>query len=98
MDADKRAAAHARRTNGESPTSIAKALGVSRASIYRHLAQPTPYDELRRCATPPGHTERPVYQGGDAPVRYSRRPLRVGIDLPPRRVFTVCVGCVRCAW
>ncbi len=39
MDADKRAAAHARRTNGESPTSIAKALGVSRASIYRHLAR-----------------------------------------------------------
>jgi len=39
MDADKRAAAHARRTNGESATSIAKSLGVSRASIYRHLAQ-----------------------------------------------------------
>jgi DNA invertase Pin-like site-specific DNA recombinase len=38
MDADKRAAAGARRAKGESPTQIAKALGVSRASVYRHLA------------------------------------------------------------
>jgi len=38
MDADELAAARARRTNGESPTSIAKSLGVSRASTYRHLA------------------------------------------------------------
>jgi len=38
MDADKLAAATARRAKGESPTQIAKALGVSRASIYRHLA------------------------------------------------------------
>lgn len=38
MDPDKIAAATARRTKGESPTQIAKALGVSRASIYRHLA------------------------------------------------------------
>ncbi len=37
MDADKIAAATARRANGESPTQIAKALGVSRASVYRHL-------------------------------------------------------------
>ncbi|WP_459252938.1 helix-turn-helix domain-containing protein [Arthrobacter antibioticus] len=37
MDTDTLAAAHARHTNGESPTQIAKALGVSRASIYRHL-------------------------------------------------------------
>ncbi len=37
MDADKLAAARARRENGESPTQIAKALGVSRASVYRHL-------------------------------------------------------------
>jgi DNA invertase Pin-like site-specific DNA recombinase len=37
MDADTLAAAQARRANGESPTQIAKALGVSRASIYRHL-------------------------------------------------------------
>jgi len=39
MDADKPAPAPARRTNGESATSIAKALGVSRAGIYRHLAR-----------------------------------------------------------
>ncbi len=39
MDADELTAAPARRTNGESPTSIAKALGVSRAGIHRHLAQ-----------------------------------------------------------
>jgi len=38
MDADKLAAAQARRARGESPTQIAKALGVSRASVYRHLA------------------------------------------------------------
>lgn len=38
MDADKIAAATARRAKGESPTQIAKALGVSRASIYRHFA------------------------------------------------------------
>jgi DNA invertase Pin-like site-specific DNA recombinase len=38
MDPDKLAAARARRANGESPTKIAKALGVSRASIYRHFA------------------------------------------------------------
>lgn len=38
MDADKLAATRARRERGESPTQIAKALGVSRASVYRHLA------------------------------------------------------------
>ena len=37
MDADKLAAARARRARGESPAQIAKALGVSRASVYRHL-------------------------------------------------------------
>ena len=37
MDEDKLAAARARRARGESPTAIAKALGVSRASVYRHL-------------------------------------------------------------
>ena len=38
MDEDKLAAAKARRDRGESPTEIARALGVSRASVYRHLA------------------------------------------------------------
>jgi AcrR family transcriptional regulator len=38
MDTDKLAAARAHRERGESPTQIAKALGVSRASVYRHLA------------------------------------------------------------
>ena len=37
MDPDKLAAAQARRARGESPTQIAKALGVSCASVYRHL-------------------------------------------------------------
>ena len=37
MDDDKLAAAKARRERGESPAQIAKALGVSRASVYRHL-------------------------------------------------------------
>lgn len=41
MDADKLAAARARRDRGESPTQIAKALGISRASVYRHLAAET---------------------------------------------------------
>ncbi len=39
MDSDKLAAAQARRAKGESPTQIAAALGVSRASVYRHLAR-----------------------------------------------------------
>lgn len=37
MDPDRLAAARARHANGESPTQIAKALGISRASVYRHL-------------------------------------------------------------
>lgn len=41
MDADMLAAARARRARGESPTQIAKALGISRASVYRHLAVDT---------------------------------------------------------
>jgi DNA invertase Pin-like site-specific DNA recombinase len=42
MDPDKLAAARARRAAGESPTQIAKALGVSRASVYRHLGPDAP--------------------------------------------------------
>ena len=38
MDTGKLAAARARRERGQSPTQIAKALGVSRASVYRHLS------------------------------------------------------------
>jgi DNA invertase Pin-like site-specific DNA recombinase len=37
MDADKLAAARARRERGETPTQIAKALHVSRATVYRYL-------------------------------------------------------------
>lgn len=37
MDADKLAAARARRARGEGPTQIAKALGISRATYYRHV-------------------------------------------------------------
>lgn len=37
VDEDKLAAARARRARGESVASIAKALGVSRATLYRHL-------------------------------------------------------------
>jgi len=37
MNPDTLAAARARRANGQTPTQIAKALGVSRASIYRHI-------------------------------------------------------------
>jgi len=52
MDADKLAAAHARRARGESPTKIAKALGISRASIYRHLAA-TSSEQTPATAQPP---------------------------------------------
>jgi DNA invertase Pin-like site-specific DNA recombinase len=38
MDADKLAAAKARRAKGESVTAVAKAMGVSRATLYRALA------------------------------------------------------------
>ena len=38
MNADTLAAARARHAKGESPTQIAKALGISRATVYRHLA------------------------------------------------------------
>ncbi|WP_330174739.1 recombinase family protein [Streptomyces sp. NBC_01498] len=38
MDADKLAAAKARRAKGESVTAVAKAVGVSRATLYRALA------------------------------------------------------------
>jgi AcrR family transcriptional regulator len=34
------AAVRARRAHGESPAQVATALGVSRASIYHHLAVP----------------------------------------------------------
>ena len=38
MDADKLAAATARLARGQSPTQIATALEVSRATLYRHIA------------------------------------------------------------
>ena len=38
MNEDKLAAAKARRARGESPAEITRALGVSRAPVYRHLA------------------------------------------------------------
>jgi DNA invertase Pin-like site-specific DNA recombinase len=41
MDGDKLAAAKARRAAGQSPTQIAEALGISRASVYRHLGSVT---------------------------------------------------------
>ena len=37
MTEDKLAAARARHASGQSPTQIARALGISRATIYRHL-------------------------------------------------------------
>ncbi len=37
MSPDRLAAALARRERGESPSEIAKALGISRATYYRHI-------------------------------------------------------------
>jgi DNA invertase Pin-like site-specific DNA recombinase len=53
MDGDRLAAARARRAAGESPTQIAKALGVSRASVYRHLASVPTVEEMRAIFEPP---------------------------------------------
>lgn len=39
MDADKLAAAKARKAKGESVTAIANVLGVSRATLYRALGE-----------------------------------------------------------
>jgi DNA invertase Pin-like site-specific DNA recombinase len=39
MNADTLAAAQARHAKGESPAQIARALGISRATVYRHLAR-----------------------------------------------------------
>ena len=44
MDPDKLAAARARRASGESPTQIARAFGISRASVYRHLGSDSQQD------------------------------------------------------
>lgn len=42
MNPDKLAAAHARRARGESPTQIAEALRISRATYYRHIGASDP--------------------------------------------------------
>ena len=71
MDADKIAAGRARRARGESPTQIAKTLGVSRATYYRHLA-PRP--------DPTHHTtgDPPTPAGGSDPAATRHRRRRRG--------------------
>jgi len=62
-DDDKLAAAQVRRARGESPTQIAKALGVSRLSVYRHLAAAFQQRVLRMGCYGLGellHASRPV--------------------------------------
>ncbi|MFJ3930884.1 helix-turn-helix domain-containing protein [Streptomyces sp. NPDC090029] len=39
VDDDKLAIARARHAKGESVTAIAKALGISRATLYRHIGE-----------------------------------------------------------
>ena len=71
MDADKIAAGRARRARGESPTQIAKTLGVSRATYYRHL---TPRPD------PTHHTtgDPPTPAGGSDPAATRHRRRRRG--------------------
>ncbi len=65
MDPDKLAAARARRARGESPTQIAKALGISRASVYRHLGSDSQQDQASP-AEPGAKRERGQIGGGRA--------------------------------
>lgn len=64
MNPDKLAAARARHANGLSPAQIAKALGVSRATIYRHLGPKAAWSpavvaaEANGPGPPPGCGER----------------------------------------
>jgi DNA invertase Pin-like site-specific DNA recombinase len=52
MDGDKLAAAKARRAAGQSPTQIAEALGISRATVYRVASRHLPREA-------PGHDDHP---------------------------------------
>jgi len=81
MDADKLAAAKARRDRGESPTQIAKALGVSRASVHAERLR-----RARRMHTRwPGRRRRRVFGGHHQPRRHRGRGSRVHQRLRPRR-------------
>src|SRR5690606_23665486 len=65
VGADKLAAARARRAHGESPTQIARALGVSRATVYRSLSHAHP-DDTHLDGTPQGSRASTVHHGGPA--------------------------------
>jgi len=104
MHADKLAAARARRAKGESPTQIATALGVSRASVYRHLAaaeQPPPEgggDEQAPCSVGGVRDNQPVLNLRNRPsVNSPRKPPASGPTRPRirgsrRSVLTSSVG------
>jgi hypothetical protein len=75
MDPDTLAAAVAHRARGESPTQIAKALGVCRARIHRHLP-PTDWPP------PASPTTSPSTRPGAA----DNRPVNgIALATPPRR-------------
>ena len=65
MDPGKLAAARARRARGESPTQIAKALGISRAPVCRHLGSDGQQDQASP-AEPGSKRERGQIGGGRA--------------------------------
>ena len=53
VDDAKLAAAKARRAAGQSSTQVAKALGISRATVYRHLGATGAPDQQRVAAVAP---------------------------------------------